>query len=96
MKAKLAFGVSMAFNFEYYLIDEVMAVGDSSFRKKSEEFFAQRRKKATLIVVSHNMRTVNSLCDALLVLHQGKLHEFDTREEAVRFYTESCAAAVTQ
>ena len=51
MKAKLAFGVSMAFNFEYYLIDEVMSVGDSVFRKKSEAFFAERRKNATLIVV---------------------------------------------
>lgn len=90
MKAKLAFGVSMAFDFEYYLIDEVTAVGDAVFRKKSEAFFAERRKSATLIVVSHNMGTINSLCDKMLVLHEGVLHDFADNEAAQKFYTETC------
>ena len=90
MKAKLAFGVSMAFNFEFYLIDEVTAVGDAVFKKKSEAFFTERRKTATLIVVSHNMATINSLCDKMLVLHEGILYDFDSNTEAQEYYTNVC------
>lgn len=90
MKAKLAFGVSMAFNFDFYLIDEVTAVGDAVFKRKSEAFFAERRKTATVIVVSHNMNTINSLCDKILVLHEGVLHDFHDKEEAQQYYTEVC------
>jgi capsular polysaccharide transport system ATP-binding protein len=90
MKAKLAFGISMAINFEYYLIDEVTAVGDAVFRKKSEAFFTERRKSATLIVVSHSMGTIKALCDTMLVLYGGILHEFPSNAEAERFYTEVC------
>ena len=90
MRAKLAFGVSMAFDFEYYLIDEVTAVGDAVFKKKSEAFFAERRKTATLLVVSHSMSTIKSLCDKLLVLHSGKLHQFESNVEAEKYYNEVC------
>jgi capsular polysaccharide transport system ATP-binding protein len=90
MRAKLAFGISMAINFEYYLIDEVTAVGDAVFRKKSEAFFAERRKTATLIVVSHSMGTIKALCDTMLVLHQGKLLSFPSNKKAEQYYTEVC------
>jgi capsular polysaccharide transport system ATP-binding protein len=96
MRAKLAFGISMAFNFDYYLIDEVMAVGDGAFRKKSQTYFEERRKHATLVVVSHSMSTVNALCDALLVLHQGTLREFENREEAAAFYQAVCSGGTVQ
>jgi capsular polysaccharide transport system ATP-binding protein len=90
MRAKINFGASMAFNFDYYLIDEVTAVGDASFRKKSEAIFRERSKNATLIMVSHSMGTVRALCDRLLVLHEGKLREFDSPEAAVEFYNDVC------
>jgi capsular polysaccharide transport system ATP-binding protein len=90
MRAKLAFGISMAINFEYYLIDEVTAVGDAVFRKKSEAFFAERRKTATLIVVSHSMSTIKTFCDTMLVLHQGNLLSFPSNQKAEQYYTEVC------
>ncbi len=90
MRAKLAFGLSMAFNFDYYLIDEVTAVGDAVFQKKSKAFFDAKRASATLLVVSHSMATIKALCDTMLVLYKGKLLEFDTGGEAERFYTEVC------
>ncbi|MDR1660041.1 MAG: ABC transporter ATP-binding protein [Desulfovibrio sp.] len=90
MRAKINFGASMAFNFDYYLIDEVTAVGDASFKKKSEAIFQERRKNATLIMVSHSMGTVRALCDRLLVLHGGKLREFDSPDAAVQFYNDVC------
>lgn len=90
MRAKLAFGISMAFDFEYYLIDEVTAVGDAVFKKKSGDFFAAKRETATLLVVSHSMATIKSLCDIMLVLYKGRLLEFDTNEKAEHFYNEVC------
>lgn len=90
MKAKLAFGMSMAFDFDFYLIDEVMAVGDAVFRRKSEAFFAERRQHATMIVVSHSMGTLRKLCDKILVLYEGSLREFPSNDEAERFYKEVC------
>ena len=95
MKAKLAFGASLAFNFDYYLIDEVTAVGDAVFKKKSEAYFDARRHSATLIVVSHSMATIKKLCDKMLVLHEGKLMEFDSNAEAETFYVEVCCGQKT-
>ncbi len=90
MSAKLAFGVSMAFNFDYFLIDEVTAVGDAVFRKKCNAYFQERRKETTLLVVSHSMNTIEELCDKILVLHQGKLMDFASSAEAKQYYTEVC------
>ncbi|MDL2315845.1 ABC transporter ATP-binding protein [Desulfovibrio sp. OttesenSCG-928-A18] len=90
MRAKLTFGLSMAFNFDYYLIDEVTAVGDAVFKKKSEAFFDARRKNATLLVVSHSMLTIRRFCDLFLVLHKGRLLEFSSNKEAEQFYNEVC------
>jgi capsular polysaccharide transport system ATP-binding protein len=90
MKAKLAFGISMAFKFDYYLIDEATAVGDAAFKKKSQAVFDERRKSSTLLVVSHSMGTIKSLCDIMLVLHNAKLHEFEANAQAEAFYHEVC------
>ena len=92
MSAKLAFGLSMAFNFDYYLIDEVTAVGDAVFKRKSEAFFDERRKQATLLVVSHSMETIKRFCSKMLVLYHGKLHEFESTDLAEQFYREVCCA----
>jgi capsular polysaccharide transport system ATP-binding protein len=90
MIARLTFGLSMAFRFDYYLIDELTAVGDSVFRKKSEECFAERRKQATLLVVSHSMGTIRRFCDKAMVLHQGKLTDFPDIDQAEAFYQKEC------
>lgn len=90
MKAKLTFGISMAFQFDYYLIDELTAVGDAVFRKKSRACFEERRKSATLLVVSHSMNTIRAFCDKALVLHGGKLHEFPDIAEAEEYYLREC------
>jgi capsular polysaccharide transport system ATP-binding protein len=90
MKAKLTFGISMAFRFDYYLIDELTAVGDAVFRKKSQACFAERRKTATLLVVSHSMGTIRALCDQAMVLHKGDLLEFESIAEAEEYYRQEC------
>ncbi|MCX8146821.1 MAG: ABC transporter ATP-binding protein, partial [Azovibrio sp.] len=55
MRSRLAFGLSMAFEFDYYLIDEVMAVGDAHFRTKCQQVFKERLERSKIILVSHNM-----------------------------------------
>lgn len=86
MKSKLAFGLIMALDFDYYLVDELTAVGDANFKKKSKAEFDKRKDRATLLVVSHSISTIRQHCDVVSVLHNGDLQFFSEREEAIAFY----------
>ncbi|MGF1454479.1 MAG: ABC transporter ATP-binding protein [Alphaproteobacteria bacterium] len=70
MKARLAFALSMAIDFDCLLIDEVTAVGDARFRAKSEALLAERRKTAGMILVSHNLGQIVRMCDCVLTLYK--------------------------
>ena len=83
MRARLSFGVCMAMEFEYYLIDEVIAVGDTTFKRKCKAVFDQRRENATLMLVSHSTNLLKAFCDIGGVLHNGELTFYDTLEEAI-------------
>ncbi|WP_167302117.1 ABC transporter ATP-binding protein [Sphingobium vermicomposti] len=83
MKARLAFAISMAIDFDCLLIDEVMAVGDAKFNAKSrEELFVKRAHKA-MIIVSHNMKYIQQNCSRAYLMNDGKLQRFDDVEEAI-------------
>lgn len=71
MRSRVAFGLSMAFDFDYYLIDEIMAVGDPQFRRKSRLVLRERLTKANIILVSHSMPDVLRLCDQVVLVDQG-------------------------
>ena len=90
MAAKLAFGLSMAIGFDFYLIDEVTAVGDASFRQKSQQVFLERKNTSTLLVVSHNIGTIKEHCDVAGVLDRGKIIFFDQIADAVKYYDTIC------
>jgi len=83
MKSRLAFGVSMGIKFDTYLVDEVTAVGDASFRRKSEELFQARMRDSSAVVVTHSMDLVNRICDQVAVLEQGHLTFYDNVEEGL-------------
>lgn len=83
MRARLAFGVSMAIPFDTYLIDEVTAVGDANFRKKSNEVLHARLENAGALVVSHSMPTLQEICDAGAVLEGGRLVYYDRLDDAI-------------
>ena len=89
MRARLAFGTSMAFDFDFYLIDEVMAVGDVSFRKKSRRVFKERMKKSKIILVSHNMKTISNMCDAAVFLENGQATYYDDVREGIAAYEQT-------
>ena len=83
MRARLAFGASMAVPFDTYLVDEVTAVGDASFRAKSNALFLDRMRDASAIVVSHSPRALREICNAGALLHEGKLTYYPDLEEAI-------------
>jgi capsular polysaccharide transport system ATP-binding protein len=86
MRGRLAFGLSMAVDFEVYLIDEVTAAGDSHFAKKAKAIFAERRSRSSLIIVSHNLGTIKEYCDHYAVLAAGRLRFYDSLADAAKVY----------
>ena len=90
MRARLAFAISMAVEFDCFLIDEVIAVGDTRFHDKCQHELFEKRKDRAFVVVSHEAHNIRERCSTALVLHQGKLHPFTNIEEAYSFYQENC------
>jgi capsular polysaccharide transport system ATP-binding protein len=86
MMARIAFALSMAIEFDVYLIDEITAVGDLRFQFRCQEAFAARRKNSGLIVVSHSMATIKEYCDCGGVLVEGQLVTFDSADKAIEMY----------
>jgi capsular polysaccharide transport system ATP-binding protein len=83
MKARLAFALSMGVDFEVYLVDEVIGVGDTAFRRKCAEAFRRRMDHAQVLMISHDTGTLRQFCNAGLVIEAGRLTYFDTVEAAI-------------
>jgi capsular polysaccharide transport system ATP-binding protein len=88
MRSRLQFGLSLAFDFDFYISDEVTATGDRKFRKKAKFAFRELIDKAGLIMVSHSESTLKDFCQAGVWLHGGKAHWFDNIDDALRAYQE--------
>jgi len=86
MKARVAFGLSLAFDFDYYLVDEAMSVGDAHFREKAAQAFKDRVDRAKIILVTHGMGQVRKLCDYVLLVSDGKVHKYEDVEEGIAAY----------
>lgn len=93
MRARLAFGMSMGIDFDWYLVDEITAVGDAAFKRKSLAAFKTRLKSAGILMVSHSVPTIRSYCTAGLVLEDGRARYFDSVEEAIAQHETNMAAA---
>jgi len=92
MRSRLAFAMSLAFDFDTYLVDELTAVGDAAFKRKSQKAFEDLAGRAGLVMVSHSESTLKNFCQTAVWLHQGRAHWFDSVEEALREYRESITA----
>lgn len=86
MKARLAFAVSMAVDFDCYLIDEITAVGDSRFQERCAQEFARKRQNSRIVMVSHSESTVREYCDMGGVLVDGRLDLYDDLDSAILAY----------
>jgi len=91
MRARLAFGVSMAIDFDVYLVDEVTAVGDRRFRQRCRDAFEERSNRSSIIMVSHQQATIRQWCDQCAVLLNGRLEWFESVDEAVAAYERAAA-----
>lgn len=91
MRARLAFAISMVVEFDCFLIDEIVAVGDSRFHEKCRVELFEKRKDRAMIIVSHDPGYVRDHCDSAAVLIKGKLTAFDHVDEAFTFYQDHAA-----
>jgi len=86
MTTRLAFALSMAIEFDCFLIDEAMVVGDARFHERCHiELFKKRRDRA-FILVSHDANVIKRYCKSACVLHRGKLLHFPSVQAAYDFY----------
>ena len=92
MKARLGFGMSMGIAFDWYLVDELTAVGDSRFKKKSLALFRSRMQEAGILMVSHSINTIRTYCTSGLVLDGGRATYYPDIAEAVGAHERNMAA----
>ncbi|HWJ38872.1 MAG TPA: ABC transporter ATP-binding protein [Sphingomicrobium sp.] len=88
MRARLAFAISMVVEFDCFLIDEIVAVGDARFTEKCRAELFEKRGDRAMIIVSHDREFIRHHCDEAAVLTGGRLHRFPSVEEAYQFYGE--------
>jgi len=86
MKARLAFAMSMAVKFEMYLIDEITAVGDGGFRRRSEDMLCARLEDSGAIFVSHSLDQMRRLCKSGVVLQNGRFFYYARVQKAIEHY----------
>ena len=94
MKARLAFGMVMGVSFDWYFVDEITAVGDAAFRRKSLEVFKNRLSGAGLMMVSHSIGTIRSYCTSGLVLEDGRATYFENVRDAIACHKRNMRAHV--
>lgn len=83
MAARLAFGLSMAIQFDCYLVDEITAVGDARFQECCRVALDHRRKNSDIIMISHGMDTIKNFCDRALTSADGRTIFYDNVEHAI-------------
>ncbi|MBI1285511.1 MAG: ATP-binding cassette domain-containing protein [Thiobacillus sp.] len=86
MRARLAFAISMVIEFDCFLIDEVVAVGDSRFHEKCLHELFEKRADRALIIVSHDQAYIKAYCERAAVLSGGRMTQFDHVDDAYGFY----------
>lgn len=87
MRSRLGFGLSMAFDFDYYLVDEVTSVGDAKFRKKCSDIFDSKRHSSSFIMVSHSLNSLKEYCECAIFVGRDRCaYYYDDIDEAIQVY----------
>lgn len=87
MRARLAFALTLAIDFDCYLIDEVISVGDQRFHQKCHDALFRDRADAAMILVSHDVGIVREFCDSAVILKNGHGREFSDLDLAISIYS---------
>ena len=88
MRARFAFALSLAIDFDCYLIDEIIAAGDQRFQRRSHEELFEKRADRSLILASHVGEVVKAYCSRALILHRGRGKVFDDLDLALHIYND--------
>jgi capsular polysaccharide transport system ATP-binding protein len=88
MRSRLTFALSLAFDFDYLLIDETLSVGDARFKQKSKNALLEKIKNSNVLMVSHSMSDLKTICDVGIVLHNGNLTFYEKIDDAILRYKE--------
>ena len=91
MRSRIGFGLSMAFDFDYYLIDEAGAVGDAKFKQKSDAIYQEKLSNSKVIMVSHNMSEIEQWCDKVILVNCGTATVYDDVKEGIEMYKRICS-----
>jgi len=88
MGGRLRFGLSLAFDFDYMLIDETLSVGDANFKNKAKNALKKKIENCHVLLVSHDIKTLSDICQAGLLLHEGQMYYYDHIDDAIEHYRE--------
>jgi capsular polysaccharide transport system ATP-binding protein len=87
MKSRLGFGLSMAFEFDYYLVDEITAVGDANFKKKCSNIFKEKSQRSNILMVSHSLNSLKEHCDlAIYIKRNNDVEVFGDVQKCIECY----------
>lgn len=92
MRSRLQFALSLAFDFDVYISDEVTAAGDAKFRKKAADAFKDKTGKKSVIMVSHDEGTLRQFCQSAILINEGTAHWFDDLGDALKEYKGNTAS----
>jgi capsular polysaccharide transport system ATP-binding protein len=88
MRARLAFALSLAIEFDCYLIDEVILVGDKNFHDKCRHELFEKRADRSMVIASHDMHIVREICSRAILINDGCAHCFSDVDEAIEIYNQ--------
>ncbi len=83
MRSRVTFGLSLAFKFDVYLIDEITAAGDARFRNRCKKALEKLNENSDFIMVNHNLYGLKAHCDSALILHEGNLLQLNDLDKAI-------------
>lgn len=89
MESRLSFAMSIAFDFDFYVVDETLAVGDANFVQKSKQAFKSKAEKSGIIMVSHDVDLVRQFCTQGVYLKDGKIFHSNNLEDIITLYMEN-------
>ena len=91
MSGRLGFALSLSFDFDYFLIDEITSVGDARFRKMAKAALEEKAATSNVVLVSHSMSIIREFCNYGVYIGGGEIHGFEDLEEAMARYQEESA-----
>jgi capsular polysaccharide transport system ATP-binding protein len=89
MRSRLQFALSLAFDFDIYISDEITSAGDAAFRKKAATAFKGMADRAGLIMVAHGEATLKQFCQSGILIHDGKSYWYDEIDDALNAYNDT-------